>query len=114
VTAAAALDPACAGDDAFVDALVGVDRVCRWLGAEVDRAEVDRAAATAGGDRDAGGDGDGDVDPDAAAELDEPLAAVLGLVSLRTTLSLVIAALCGDPGDAEPEVEAAWSRELLR
>jgi hypothetical protein len=105
MTAAAALDPAGPGDDAFVDALVGLAGVCRWLAGEA--GEIERATVTAGTPGDAGADAP-------AAELDEPLAALLGLVSMRTTLSLVLAALCGDPADAEPEAGAAWSRELLR
>lgn len=98
----AALDPACDGGDAFVDALVGLSRMCGDLAGAI--AESDQAIAGAGA-----ADGAG-----TAAELDEPLAAVLGLISVRTTLSLVLAALCGEHAEAAPDPDAVWSREQLR
>lgn len=102
----ATLDPEGPGDDAIFDALVGLSRVCRYLALVIDDATLAP-----------GGAADTPAGPDDAS--DEPLDAVLGLVSVRTTVALVLAALCsepadGGPGDAEPAALAAWSRELLR
>jgi uncharacterized membrane protein len=93
----AALEPAAPGGDAFVDAVVGLDQLCRWLGPVVD--------AAAGG-------GAGEASD--AAVGDDLLDAVLGLVSLRTTLALVLAALDSEPPDVPDGPAAGWSRDLLR
>jgi len=102
MTGPAILEPA-ACDDAFVDALVGLDRLCGWL------APVDAAVGA--------GTGGADGDRRDAADPDELVDAVLGLVSLRTTLSLVLAALASEPADAAEDPTAGWPempRELLR
>ena len=93
---AAALEPAAPGGDAFVDALLGLDRLCCWL------EPVVHAPAVAGEPVDGG---------------DDLLDAVLGLVSLRTTLALVLAAASSEPADVADEPAAGrseWSREHLR
>jgi hypothetical protein len=115
MTAVAAPEAAWPDQDAFCDALTGLACLCRRLAlvigdaATPDVARSDRAVADAGGTDDV---------PD--EEPDELLDAVLGLVSLRTTAALVLAALCeadaDDPGAAgqvSPDAPA-WSRELLR
>jgi hypothetical protein len=98
-------------DDAVFDALVGLDRVSRLVAAVID------GAAPHGADRPPGlAEGMPDDLPD------DLIDAVLGLVSLRTTVDLVLAALRCDTVDAGPVApvapgasdDAAWSRELLR
>jgi hypothetical protein len=102
MTAPAILDAAIADDDAFVDALVGLDRLCGWLGAAIDRAIVE-------------GELPGELVDDASDDL---LDALLGVVSARTTLSLVLSALASEPVDGVEDPAASWSlgvsRELLR
>lgn len=100
--------PAC--DDAFVDALVGLDRLCSWLTGEIDRVML--AADPASPDEPTL------LRPSDDDDDDDPLFAVLGLVSLRTTIALVLGALRGEPPEpsepVEPAGSAPWSRELLR
>jgi hypothetical protein len=95
-----ALEPAAPGADAFVDALLGLDRLCGWLGEATDAALGDVVAS-------------GEL-PMAPSDGDDVLDAVLGLASLRTTLSLVLRALASQPADLAEEPAAGWSRELLR
>ena len=90
-----ALDPECSIDDAFLDAVLGLDRLCRALGLALD---------------------------DALEPADDPLVrapddlvdALLGLISVRTTVALVVAAASSACARVAPAADAAWSREQLR
>jgi hypothetical protein len=112
----AALAPAAPGTDAFVDALLGLARLCGWL---------DPAIEAALGGASTGDATVGDVAIGAVVASAEPreavpddgddlLDAVLGLASLRTTLSLVLGAAASELADLTYEPAASWSRELLR
>ena len=103
------LEPEAPGADAFVDALLGLDRLCHRLAGTLDGAAVDGEGAALRGRARGGAPGD---------DFDDVLDAVLGAMSMRTTLSLVLGALVGEAADAiaEPAGDAstAWSREQLR
>lgn len=89
--------------DAFLDALAGLDSVCRYLALVLGEAARP-----------------GDAPGDANDELpDDMIDALLGLVSVHRTVSLLLAAVpevrAGEgAGPPAPEAPAAWSREVLR
>jgi hypothetical protein len=105
-TSHAILDPACSGDDGFFDALIGLDRMCQYLALVLDDATPGGGAASE--------PCDGSLDGPPDEPPDGPLAAVLGLVSMRTTVALLLDALRDERADTEPAGAAAWSREHLR
>jgi len=103
-------------DDAFLDALAGLDSVCRYL------------AIALGEARPGGPDpGDAPSEPPGEAHGESPedmpedmIDALLGLVSVHRTVSLLLAAVGTEVGDGIDEGEPgagappAWSREVLR
>ncbi|HEY0992981.1 MAG TPA: hypothetical protein VGD80_38275 [Kofleriaceae bacterium] len=104
-----ALDPERSIDDAFLDAVVGLDSFCRALGLTLDDAIQ--------------GDGSPVRAPDDLPE--DLIDALLGLVSVRTTVALVVAAASSASPRVAPAADAAslsslwslwslWSREQLR
>lgn len=102
-----ALDPEHPIDDAFLDAVLGLDSLCRALGLTLD---------------DAIQPGDASL----ARAPDDLVDALLGLISLRTTVALVVAAASSASASAAAVADAAesvagavvgspeWSREQLR
>lgn len=92
-------DPEQATGDPFLDAVAGLECLGRRLDALVDPAAARPAGAI-------------------AASLEdpwvEPLDALLGLMSLRHTLRLVIAGMCGELAECAVRPGAAWRRDLLR
>jgi hypothetical protein len=113
------------GSDAFVDAVLGLDRLCAWLAVVFDEVvapvleppepeppELCEPIGSAGPPQ-----------PE-----DDLLDALLGLASLRTTVGLVLGALCEEPAADAGGVELggrasvgtgvtsslAWSRDQLR
>jgi hypothetical protein len=94
--------------DAFLDALAGLDSVCRWL------AIVLGEAVPPGGPDP--GDGAGEANDEGMPE--GMIDALLGLVSVHRTVSLLLAAVPEMGGAAAdppvPEEPPAWSREVLR
>jgi len=97
-----ALEPEPPVDDVFLDAALGVERVVHHLGGVIDDAVLA---------------GDHPTAPDAPDGHDAPddlLDALLGLVSLRKTVALILAAASSSFADPAPPADATWSRELLR
>lgn len=109
-------EPEGVAGDAFLDALLGLDSVCRYLAIVV--GEAARFGEDPG---DAPGDGPGEGN-DALLDplLDPLLDALLGLVSVHRTVSLLLAAAGTEAGDGldagapAPDTAPAWSREVLR
>ena len=91
-----ALEPEPPVDDVFLDAALGVERVVHHLGGVIDDAVLA---------------GDHSTAPDVPDDL---LDALLGLVSLRKTVALILAAASSSFADPAPPADATWSRELLR
>ena len=89
-----ALEPEHPLGDAFVDAVLGVERAICHLGEALDDSPTDDATLAAG--------------PDLLLD------ALLGLASLRKTIALILAAAASDLADVSPPADAAWHRELLR
>jgi len=94
-----ALDPERSIDDAFLDAVLGLDSLCRALGLTLD---------------DAIRPGDGSLVRAPDDLPDDLVDALLGLISVRTTVALVLAAASSASARVAPASDAAWSRELLR
>jgi hypothetical protein len=95
------LDPERPTDDAFLDAVLGLDRLCRAL-AVLDDAIPSSDDALRGS-------------PDLPDDLpDDVLDVLLGAISIRTTVALVLAAAASANPRSAPVADAAWSRELLR
>jgi hypothetical protein len=91
---AAILDkPAALGHDPFVDALLGLASACRIL----DDAEIR-----------------GQLSALVPADRPEMIEAILGALSLRKTIELVIAGICEEVPGASLQEPAGWERELLR
>jgi hypothetical protein len=93
-----ALEPEHPHGDAFLDAVLGVEYIVRHLGEVIDDAIEDARAD----------------DSPAGERSDYLLDALLGLVSLRKTVVLIVAAAASDLADVAQSADAAWSRELLR
>lgn len=105
---AGALDPVRSSDDAFCDALVGLGRTCSHVALVIDDALAGGAEVVARPEGDA-----------LHGEMPDDLVdAVLGLVSMRTTVELVLSALRDALADGDREVAcqagSPWSREQLR
>lgn len=79
--------------DPFVDALVGLSSLCRRL---------DDAEAR------------GQLIALVPADRPEMIEAILGALSVRKTIELVIAGMCVDPGEADSQEAAGWQRDQLR
>ena len=99
-----ALDPERSVDDAFLDAVVGLDSFCRALGLTLDDAIRGDGSLVRAPD---------DLPDDLPEDL---IDALLGLVSVRTTVAVVVAAASSTSAGDAPASDAAslWSREQLR
>jgi hypothetical protein len=93
-------EPGGPGASTFVEALLGVMRVLRKIDNRLAGPEFAEDAASSPGERE-----------------DEVVDALLGLLSVRRTVGLLVEALFADgeaSGPAASSAEARWSREVLR
>jgi hypothetical protein len=92
-----ALDPADRFDPAFVDAMLGIESLCRYLGL------IDDGTGLLGDPPFANTDSDL-----------EPIDALLGLMSVSTTARLLVETMAAAPSTRTTLEPGRWDRQLLR